>query len=171
MTELPFSACAICHEGITASEVLIGHGETSPHEFHAECLLQWIRLHPSCPICRAELSLFSAMKNSAPVASALHLRISNGKRQTLFCSKPPIDTDCKVKIELIQDSNTFTKHNLRVHILESSEQIALDDLYESIMRFMQMPFDHLSERLVNLLLAAFFPLIFLFAIKFNASST
>eukprot|EP00824_Muranothrix_gubernata_P006410 TRINITY_DN18252_c0_g1_i1.p1 TRINITY_DN18252_c0_g1~~TRINITY_DN18252_c0_g1_i1.p1 ORF type:complete len:287 (-),score=41.71 TRINITY_DN18252_c0_g1_i1:49-816(-) len=45
--------CAVCKEGFPSGQSV--REMPCHHFFHAECLLQWLKRHNSCPVCRYEL--------------------------------------------------------------------------------------------------------------------
>lgn len=47
------SACAVCLEDYAAGE----RATEMPcrHRFHAKCIVPWLKMHSSCPVCRFQL--------------------------------------------------------------------------------------------------------------------
>lgn len=56
-------SCAICLENFDSSsevkQLPICH-----HVFHSNCLMEWLRQHDSCPMCRTNLSSMEQRSNS-----------------------------------------------------------------------------------------------------------
>ncbi|MEI6242004.1 MAG: RING finger domain-containing protein [Chlamydiota bacterium] len=59
----PKENCAICHDFLEKSEVVVhGGNDGEKHPVHKNCIMEWVKRNPSCPICRARVtgnSLFS----------------------------------------------------------------------------------------------------------------
>jgi len=47
------SSCTICQDAVQKGDIL--SQLPCQHGFHRGCLLQWLQLHNSCPLCRASL--------------------------------------------------------------------------------------------------------------------
>ncbi|KAL5205419.1 hypothetical protein ABZP36_033628 [Zizania latifolia] len=59
------TGCAVCLGEYTGGDVL----RVLPgcaHSFHRQCVDQWLRLHPTCPVCRT-----SPLPSPAPASSSL----------------------------------------------------------------------------------------------------
>lgn len=48
------STCAICLQDIPKNATVLD--TPCIHNFHAPCLLRWLRITPSCPLCSCDLS-------------------------------------------------------------------------------------------------------------------
>eukprot|EP00545_Synedropsis_sp_CCMP1620_P009935 CAMPEP_0119010930 /NCGR_PEP_ID=MMETSP1176-20130426/5349_1 /TAXON_ID=265551 /ORGANISM="Synedropsis recta cf, Strain CCMP1620" /LENGTH=195 /DNA_ID=CAMNT_0006963679 /DNA_START=160 /DNA_END=747 /DNA_ORIENTATION=+ len=73
-SEAAESCCPICLVDYDQGE-LVSHGKCH-HEFHEQCLVQWLAKHTSCPCCRDCIVTTSPnakqMEDDAPVAAAHH---------------------------------------------------------------------------------------------------
>lgn len=48
--------CLICAEGLKNREMVIRLDCSSMHVFHENCLRDWIKINPICPVCRSYIS-------------------------------------------------------------------------------------------------------------------
>jgi hypothetical protein len=54
--ESQMEECCICLDGYTAGEVICASKvKECEHVFHKDCLLEWIKNHDPCPLCRVDL--------------------------------------------------------------------------------------------------------------------
>lgn len=52
----PKDECCICLDGYTPGDTIcLARTDECEHVFHRDCLLEWIKDHDCCPLCRAEL--------------------------------------------------------------------------------------------------------------------
>lgn len=56
------ASCAVCLEDYTAGERT--REMPCKHMFHAKCILPWLEMHSSCPVCRFQLPANDDSKNS-----------------------------------------------------------------------------------------------------------
>lgn len=55
--------CSICLSVFQDDEIMKVLTECQ-HVYHSECLDIWLRVHPSCPLCRASLHVSDSLKKS-----------------------------------------------------------------------------------------------------------
>ncbi|KAF5812598.1 putative transcription factor C2H2 family [Helianthus annuus] len=55
ITDIGSSVCIVCLEGFNSS---CTSGKQAPcgHVYHFDCIMQWLSLHDSCPLCRSKVS-------------------------------------------------------------------------------------------------------------------
>lgn len=50
----PEDECAVCMEVLGCSEPLLACTHGCKHYFHEDCIMRWLRVGTSCPLCRAD---------------------------------------------------------------------------------------------------------------------
>lgn len=70
------ASCAVCLEDYAAGE----HAREMPcgHRFHAKCILPWLEMHSSCPVCRFQLPAADDSKTSCGSDNGSNSGIGNG---------------------------------------------------------------------------------------------
>lgn len=62
------TTCAICQEDVTCATRLRSCG----HNFHSQCISQWLGMNARCPVCRHDIRLTSADPPSANEGDSMH---------------------------------------------------------------------------------------------------
>ena len=47
--------CAVCHEYMTDADRPYAETKSCRHEFHRNCLLEWLGENTVCPLCRMDI--------------------------------------------------------------------------------------------------------------------
>lgn len=55
------TTCAICQEEVTCATRLRACG----HNFHGQCISQWLGMNPRCPVCRHDIRLTNVPRGSS----------------------------------------------------------------------------------------------------------
>ena len=73
--------CSICLENVQEDRQTLACG----HEFHEDCLREWLALQDTCPVCRATLPLFK--KTACAVRSSEEASIARDTVMKFFLTK------------------------------------------------------------------------------------
>ena len=79
----PADICCVCLDPLGETEGIVAHdgatNEPKLHAAHITCLHKWVKIHPTCPMCRKVVNLTSLLSRRERVISAI-------KRSCLSCA-------------------------------------------------------------------------------------